>query len=210
MRKALMLIPALLVFSAYIHAFQMKNPENRFDAALAFSQSLTSSLQMQGTFNMNESFYVGLRFTTGSSVYYYSAAARVLMLDEVEYVLDFSNAALILGAQFGAFNERFNVYLNAMPGYGFGVRKKGKRPSGTILNAAIIDVVKTEPQSFFAPSVELGFNCQLTDNLILSTGWQVTLVSVSDMPWEHYPWLIKTSETDALAFSIPARLSWRF
>lgn len=209
MRKALFIITCLLVFSACLHAFQMKSPENHIDASLAYSQSLTSALQLQGTFNMSDTFYVGVRFTTGTSVYYYSDVSRTILPD-TQHLLTYSSVALILGVQFNTFSERFNTYINLMPGFGFGTRQTGTRPSGSLFDTHITSVTDTADLSFFAPSIEFGFNCMLTDNLILSTGWQTTAVAVSDAAWEHFPWFIKLSDTEALVFSIPVRLSWRF
>jgi hypothetical protein len=219
-RKVLAMIIVLLLISASLHAFLLKNPTNHFDATLAYSQSLTSVLQLQGTFNMNESFYVGVRFTPGSQVYYYSASLG----GNTAYLLDYSNIALLLGLQFGTFNERFNCYFNAMPGFGFGTRQTGMRAHDRhnksnfdsesfypdMFSTNLTAVIKTEDQSFFSPAIEFGFNCQFTDNLIISTGWQVTAIAINDSPWKHYPWMIVLSKTDAIVFSIPVRLSWRF
>jgi hypothetical protein len=211
MTRKILAIIALMLFSATLHAYVMKNPTNRFDASMAFTQSMNSTVQLQGTFNMNESFYVGIRFTPGSEVYYYSAVSQA---SNTAYLLNYSNIALLLGLQFGAFNERFTCFLNVMPGFGFGSRQTGKRApdaqTSDMFNATLTNITKTEDQSFFSPSIEFGFNCQLTDNLIMSTGWQATAIAISDSPWKHYPWMIVTSKTDALVFSVPVRLSWRF
>lgn len=195
----------MLVFSC-LHGYQMKNPTNRIDVSLGDAQSLTPALLAQAIFNVNEGFYVGLRYTSGCAVYYYSKATGSL-----GYKLDFSYASFMLGLQFGAFNERFNVFFNLMPGYAFGSRYTGGAPAGQDFLMSISPIAPgSEAVSFFTPAIEIGFNCQLTENLILSTGWQATAISVRDMAWVHYPWLIKTSEENALYFSIPLRLTWRF
>ncbi len=208
MKKVLILIMILLVSAATLHAFTIKSASGRFEAAMGAVTSLTTGFEMQAIYNTNETFYVGVRFMTGSQFFYYSAVSGPSQ--SMGYLTFYSDISMVLGAQFVQFNERFNMFFNLLPGFAFASRDKGTASSTTYGAITMPKVIENETPVFFSPAFELGFTANLTDNLIISTGWLVKLVAVKDMEWNHYPWLIKLGDKDAFNFCVPVRLAWRF
>ncbi len=207
-RNLLIILPVLLCFFAsFLSAHTIQNPANKIDISLGLMQTRATGFQAQGLFNVNEGFYIGIRFDGGAEFSHYSAVSRTL---EAAHQTDYSAVSLLLGVQFGNFNERFNVFFNIMPGFAFAARKTGIGDNPGYVGPNVSSVYANEELSFFAPAAEIGFNCQLTQQLILSLGWQARLVSISDAYWDHNMWFIKLSETDGLSLTIPCRLSWRF
>jgi hypothetical protein len=207
MRKLTLLAVFTLCITS-LHAFSIKNPSGRFELGAGPSLSLSTGYEVQAVYNTNETFYAGVRFSGGNQYFYYSAVSGVPANEG--YLTTFSDISLVLGAQFVQFNERFNMFFDLLPGFAFAARDRG---TGAAINYGPVIFTKTlgtETQTFFSPAFELGFSCNLTDNLMISTAWLVKLVSVEDMEWKQYPWLIKLGEKDAFTFSVPVRLMWRF
>jgi hypothetical protein len=208
MKKALILITVLLALSATLYSFTIKSASGRFEASLGPVESLTTGFEMQAIYNTNETFYVGVRFMTGNQFFYYSAVSGPSQ--SVGYLNSYSDISMVLGAQFVQFNERFNMFFNLLPGFAFATRDRGVASTTTYGAVTMPKVLESETPTFFSPAFELGFSANLTDNLIISTGWVAKLVAVKDMEWKHYPWLIKLGEKDAFNFCVPVRLIWRF
>ena len=110
------------------------------------------------------------------------------------------------------------MFFNAIPAFTFGERasaaahtpllESNNNTFGNGQNAVASGPY--EEQVYFAPAVEIGFNCHLTDNVIVSAGWLAKYVKVSDMSWKQSPAFIKLGEEDAFIFSLPVRLTVRF
>jgi hypothetical protein len=210
MRKIIYFMAAFIIIASSVHAFQIKNAAGKFEIGAGPAQSYSTGFRAQAIYNTNETFYIGVRFTGGSQFYYYSAVSH--SSNNTAYLVSVNDVSMVLGARFANINERFNMYLNLLPGFAFTERETG---IGLDVNqgygsAALSKVNGTESPVFFSPAFELGFTCHLTDNLMISTGWEIKQVKVKDMEWVHYPWLIKLGDQDAVAFYIPVVLSWRF
>jgi len=206
-KRAVLLAVLSAAIIPCLHAHIMQNPTNKIDVSLGLLQSRSTGFEAQAAFNVNEGFYIGLRFDGGASFSHYSAVSRTL---DAAHRTDYSAVSLLLGVQFANYNERFNVFLNLMPGFAFAERVSGTGDNPGYVGPNVTGIYEKEQLSFFAPAAEFGVNCQLTQNLILSVGWQARMVSVSDAYWDHNMWFIKLSENSAMALSIPCRLSWRF
>ena len=208
MRKILIFLAAFMFMISYVHAFQIRNATGKFDLSAGPVQGENTAFQIQAVYNTNETFYAGMRFMGGSQFGYYSAVSH--STNDTAYLVSLNDVSMVLGAQFAAINERFNMYFNLLPGFAFTQRQTGKGLDTTYGSEALASVSGTESPVFFSPGFELGFTCHLTDNLMISAGWEVKQVKVGDMEWAQYPWLIKLGDQDAVAFYMPVVLSWGF
>lgn len=208
MRKIPVFLAAFIFINSYLNAFQAGDATGKFEISAGAVQGENTGFQFQALYNTNETFYAGMRFTGGSQFYYYSAVSH--SPEGRLYLVGLNDVSMVLGAAFANINERFNMYFDLLPGFAFTERQAGAGLSAAYGQASLSSVSAVDNPVFFSPGFELGFTCHLTDNLIISTGWEAKQVKVSDMEWVHYPWLIKLGEQDAVAFYMPVDLSWGF
>jgi hypothetical protein len=204
--KKTLIVALFLSIMTFSYGFTIQNPTGKFEIAVGYNLSSIylgmNSIEMQAIYNANEVFYVGTRYMNFNSFGYVSVSRTT------GYAMSFNDISLVLGMEFGNFNERFQFVLNLLPGFAFADRKYGNLDTSDPI--VLKDTLNNDNFVFFSPSFEFGFNCYLTQNLILNSTLSVKLVKVKDMNWEHRPWLIQLGNEDAFLIYLPVRITWRF
>ena len=121
------------------------------------------------------------------------------------YKDSFYDISINLGMEFANFNERFQIYLNILPGITFITRQYILAGDEYIIKARYI--IEQKSYTYFLPAIEIGFVAYLTENILISTGWHIKYYKIDEMDWnKHSIWLIKLSKEDAIIELFPARL----
>jgi hypothetical protein len=206
MKKILIIIFFISIIT-FSYAFTIQNPTGKFEIGIGYGLSsiylFMNSFELQSVYNANEVFYIGARYLNFNSYTYVSVSKTT------GYSTSFNDISLLLGMEFGNFNERFQFILNLLAGFAFAERQYGDIDN-TVSIALLKNTLTKENLTFFSPSFEFGLSCYLTQNLIINSTLSVKLVKIKDMNWQHSPWLIQLGAEDAFLMYLPVRLIWRF
>ena len=214
MKNVILTALAVLVFaSSGYSTYAIKPFDGRIEAGIGacgagFAVNLPS-YEAQLTYNFTSNLYAGAKLSTAGNL---NMAARES--DGIIYNDSMFNTGVILGARTGPVCERYVLFINAIPNFSFITRKTVSAPDG--LNAdyngiqGASAVLATKSVTQFSPSIEFGFSCSLTDNLLISTCFSAMFYATEKVNVKPVIWLIQTGPDQCVFITMPVRVSWRF